>query len=54
MFKGNYRFFDYKYNIMGYTGQDYGGIAQYIYLIISIVLLVVLLFLLPKEKKNYI
>ena len=52
MFKGNYRFFDYKYNIMGYTGQDYGGIAQYIYLIISIVLLVVLLFLLRKSTKE--
>ena len=32
MFRGNYNFFDYKYNILGYTGQDYGGIAQNIYL----------------------
>lgn len=43
MFTGNYSFFDYKYNIIGYNGQDYGGIAQYLYLIISIVLLIILL-----------
>ena len=36
MFRGNYNFFDYKYNIANYKGQDYGGIAQYLYLTISI------------------
>lgn len=53
MFKGNYNFFDYKYNIAGYTGQDFGSIAQKLYLIISFVLLIVLLISLrklPKEK----
>lgn len=52
MFKGNYNFFDYKYNIIGYSGQDYGGLAQYIYLIISILLLICLLFLLRKSSKE--
>ena len=50
MFKGNYNFFDYKYNISGYTGQDYGGLAQYIYLIIAVIVLVVLLYLLRNSS----
>ncbi len=53
MFKGDYNFFEYKYNIPGYTGQDYGGLAQCIYLAISIFLLILLLILFrkyPKEK----
>jgi len=45
MFSGNYNFFDYKYNIVGYTAQDYGSIAQYLYLGISVILLVILLML---------
>ena len=52
MFRGNYNFFDYKYNIIGYTGQDYGGLAQYIYLLISIILLIVLLIILRKKSKD--
>ena len=52
MYSGNYNFFDYKYNISGYTGQDYGGIAQNIYLFGSIVLLIVLLLLLRKISKE--
>ena len=52
MFKGNYNFFDYKYNIIGYNGQDYGGIAQYIYLILSIVLLITLLIIFRKYTKE--
>ena len=52
MFTGNYNFFDYKYNIAGYTGQDYGSVAQYIYLGISVVLLVALLVLLRKSSKE--
>ena len=43
MFRGDYNFFDYKQNILGYTGQDYGGVAQYVYLAISIILLIILL-----------
>ncbi len=52
MFKGDYGFFDYKYNILGYNGQDYGGIAQYLYLGISIVLLIVLLYFLKNSSKE--
>lgn len=52
MFRGNYNFFDYKYNISGYTGQDYGSIAQNIYLFGSIVLLIVLLLFLRKISKE--
>ena len=52
MFNGKYGFFDYKYNIAGYTGQDYGGIAQYLYLGISIVLLTILLIISRKFSKE--
>lgn len=52
MFRGNYNFFDYKYNITGYTGQDYGGIAQYVYLIVSIILMTTLLISLRKLSKE--
>ena len=52
MFKGNYNFFDYKYNIVGYNGQDFLGLAQYVYLIISIVLLIILLIILRKSSKE--
>ncbi len=54
MFRGNYNFFDYKYNIPGYSGQDFGGFPQYLYLGISIVLLVVLLIALRKQPKEKI
>ena len=52
MFKGDYNFFDYKYNITGYNGQDYGGFAQNLYLIISVILMILLLFFLRKSKKE--
>lgn len=52
MFKGDYNFFDYKYNIAGYNGQDFGGPAQYIYLIISVFLITILLILLRKSSKE--
>ena len=52
MFNGDYNFFDYKYNIEGYNGQDYGGFAQYLYLIISIILLIFLLFPLRKSSRE--
>ena len=52
MFKGDYNFFDYKYNIIGYHGQDYGGFAQYLYLIISVFLIIMLLFILRKSSKE--
>ena len=52
MFTGNYNFFAYKYNIPGYTGQDHGGLAQYLYLAISAVLLVTLLIALRRTKRD--
>ena len=52
MFKGNYNFFDYKYNIEGYTGQDYTRYTQNLYLIISFILMVLLLVLLRKSSKE--
>lgn len=52
MFRGNYNFFEYKYNIVGYTGQDYGGFAQKLYLIISVILMVILLVSLRKSSKE--
>lgn len=52
MFRGNYNFFEYKYNIVGYTGQDYGGFAQKLYLIISVILMIILLVSLRKSSKE--
>ena len=52
VFNGNYNFFDYKYNIPGYTGQDFGGLPQYLYLVISIILLVILLIVFRKCSKD--
>ena len=52
MFRGDYNFFDYKYNITGYNGQDYGGLAQYLYLAISAILLVFLLIYFRKSSKE--
>ena len=52
MFTGDYNFFDYKYNITGYNGQDYGSFAQYLYLAISAILLVVLLISFRKYSKE--
>lgn len=52
MFRGSYNFFDYKYNIAGYTGQDFGGPAQWLYLAISFILMVLLLFLLRKSSRE--
>ena len=54
MFRGDYNFFDYKYNITGYSGQDFGSFPQYLYLVISLILMVVLLILLRKSKKEKI
>lgn len=52
MFIGNYNFFDYKYNITGYCGQDFGGMAQYLYLLISIISITILLIALRKSSKD--
>ena len=52
MFTGDYGYFDYKGNITGYTGQDYGGFAQYLYLAISLVVLTGLLIALRKTPRE--
>ena len=52
MFKGEYNFFDYKYDIVGYDGQDFGSFPQYLYLIISFILMIVLLILLRKSSRD--
>lgn len=52
MYKGDYNFFDYKYNIIGYNGQDFGGFAQYLYLGISLVLMIILLCLFRRKNKE--
>lgn len=44
MWEGNYSFFDYKYNIEGYSGQDYDGAARWWYLALSVAAILVLLF----------
>lgn len=54
MWKGSYGFFDYKYNIEGYSGQDYDGAGRWVYLIFSVVSILVLLFLFRKAKKTQI
>lgn len=57
MFQGSHHFFDYKYNITGYTGQDFGGTAQHLYLALSLVLIALLLIALrklPREKVRLI
>lgn len=54
MFTGDYHFFDYKGNISGYSGQDFGfgGTAQNTYLMVSAVLIVGLLIALRKTRKE--
>ncbi len=55
MFSG-YHFFDYKGNLAqaGYNGQDYSGGGRTIYLILSIVLIVALIILFRKAKREQI
>ena len=53
MFQG-YGFFDYKYDIPGYAGQDFDGAGRYIYLGVSVALLFILLILLRKTKHETI
>ena len=52
MFRGEYNFFDYKYNIIGYNGQDFGNFPQYLYLIISFILMIIILFSLRNLRKE--
>ncbi len=57
LFTGAYHFFDYKYDIEGYAGQDAGGAAQTLFLAVSLALLVLLVTVLrktPEEKARRI
>ena len=52
MFSGDYDFFDYKYNISGYNGQDLGSFPQLLYVLISVIIIAVLLTVLRKSSKD--
>ncbi|MBR6119957.1 MAG: hypothetical protein IKQ04_06540 [Oscillospiraceae bacterium] len=54
MFSGDYGFFDYKYDISGYSGQDFGGPAQTLYLGLSALLLILLLTALRGASRQWI
>ena len=53
MFSG-YGFFDYKYDIQGYSGQDYNGPARFIYIGLVVVLTILFLILFRKAKKEQV
>jgi len=53
MFTG-YGFFDYKYSIEGYHGQDYDGPGRMIYLGVSIALVILLCIIFRKAKHEHI
>jgi len=52
MWIGNYNFFDYKYNIVGYNGQDYMSPIQFIMCGIGIAVIIALLIIFRKTKKE--
>lgn len=49
----NYHFFDYKYNIVGYSGQDFDSFYKTGYTIFALVLCFVLAFIFRKSKKEH-
>jgi len=52
MFTGPYNFFDYKYNIAGYEGQDFDNPIRWIFLIVSLILIPVLCVIFRKTKEK--
>lgn len=50
----DYHFFDYKYNIADYHGQDYDGPARWIYLAGTLILITILLILFRKATKKQV
>ena len=54
MFTGDYNFFDYKSNIEGYDGQDFGTFPQHLYLVLSLIIIIVLLLIFRKKNKTEI
>lgn len=49
---GEYHFFDYKYNIAGYSGQDYDGGARWFYMIFTLVSIAALLVIFRNAKRK--
>lgn len=47
-----YRFFDYKYNIVGYHGEHFGSACQTVYLVGTVILAMLLAILLRRVKKE--
>lgn len=47
-----YSFFDYKYNIEGYHGQDFDGSMRTVYLVFSLVTILILAILLRKMSRK--
>lgn len=54
MWNGEYSFFDYKYNIEGYSGQDYDGAGRWVYLVFSVVAILAMLIIFRNAKKKNI
>ena len=57
LFSGDYGFFEYKGVLnreYGYSGQDYGGFGQYLYLAVAAVLLTVLLIVLRRTPHDMV
>ena len=52
MFRGDYNFFDYKYNISGYNGQDFGSFPQILYIVLSVVIISGVLFAYKKSSND--
>ena len=54
MWNGNYSFFDYKYNIEGYSGQDYDGFGRTFYMWFALISIALLVILLRNLKEKYV
>ena len=52
MWNGQYHFFDYKYNIEGYSGQDYDGAGRWVYFIFAVVSIIALLVIFRNAKRR--
>ena len=52
LFNGDYGFFEYKYNIPGYTGQDFSLGPQVLYLCVSLAFFIILLTMLKGSSEQ--
>ena len=48
----DYGFFDYKYNIAGYAGQDFDNGMRYVYMVFCLVMIPLLVFLFRKADRK--